>query len=97
VIPKVEKSCCLFWPEIGSEKNRSRFGLGKVIWCDFRLVGKVPSRRFRQCMNRWLSSLVSEDLLEMVKSVWKAGFQHGCSGFGLDWVQAVAMLLIQGM
>jgi hypothetical protein len=57
---------CLFWPERGSENNRSRFGLGKVSWCDLRLVEKVSSRRFRQCMSRWLSSLVSEDLLEMV-------------------------------
>jgi hypothetical protein len=40
---------------------------------------------------------VSEELLEMVKSVWIADFQHGCSGFVLDWLQAVAMLLIQGM
>jgi hypothetical protein len=42
---------------------------------------------------------MSEDLLETVtvKSVWIADFQHGCLGFELDWVQAVAMLLIQGM
>jgi hypothetical protein len=51
-------------------------------------------------MSRWLSGWVSEDLLELVKSVCIADFQFSAwlfSGFELDWVQAVAMLLIQGM
>jgi hypothetical protein len=42
-------------------------------------------------------SSVSEDLLGMVKLVWVADVQHGCSSFELAWVQAVALLLVQGM
>jgi hypothetical protein len=48
-------------------------------------------------MGHWLSSSVSEDLLEMVKLVWVGDVQHGCSGFELAWVQAVALLLVHGM
>jgi hypothetical protein len=44
-------------------------------------------------MSQWLSSSVSEDLLEMMKLFWVGDVQHGCSGSELAWVQAVALLL----
>jgi hypothetical protein len=33
----------------------------------------------------------------MVKLVSVADVQHGCSGFEFAWVQAVALMLVQGM